>query len=130
MVIFPNTDITVYNRYYDKVNALDKYQRTVITKVNWTSTEKLIIGDKGGYSEDITLIIMDILSNYIKPKQFKKLSDIDRVNYFTLAVGDRIVKGNISFEVTNIADLDKNFDDVITITGARPLTNHWEIEGE
>lgn len=134
MVLFPNADITIYNRYFDKTESLDKYQRTVIEKVNWSSRTKLSIGktvgDKGATVTDVTLIIIDNLDNYISPKRFKKLSDADRVDYFTFGLEDKIVKGNINFEVTNIADLDKNYDDVVTVTAARPLSQHWEVECE
>ena len=134
MVLFPNTDITIYNKYFDKTESLDKYQRTVIEKVNWSSKRKLVIGktmgDKGATVTNITMIIIDKLDNYISPKQFKKLSDTDRVNYFTFGLEDKIVKGNIVFEVANIADLDKNYDDVVTITVANPLSHHWEVEAE
>lgn len=133
-VLFPNADITIYNKYYDTSVSLDKYQRTVIERVNWSSKTKLVIGktvgDKGATITDVTLIIIDKLDNYITPKQFKRLSDADRVNYFTFGLGDKIVKGNIDFEVTKIADLDKNYDDVVTITAAKPLSKHWEVEAE
>lgn len=134
MVLFPNTDITIYNRYFDKTESLDKYQRTVIEKVNWSSKRKLVIGktvgDKGATVTKVTTIIIDKLDNYISPKQFKKLSDTDRVNYFTFGTGDKIVKGNIEFEVTNINDLDRDYDDVVTLTAANPLSHHWEVEAE
>ncbi|WP_315069620.1 DUF6751 family protein [uncultured Clostridium sp.] len=134
MVLFPNADITIYNKYFDKTESLDKYQRTVIEKVNWSSKRKLVIGknagDKGATETKATMIIIDKLDNYISPKQFKKLSDTDRVNYFTFGLGDKIVKGNINFEVTKIADLDKDYDDVVTVTGADLLSHHWEVEAE
>ena len=130
MVLFPNTGITIYNKYFDKTVSLDKYQRTIIEKVNWSSKEKLVVGDKGATKTDVTLIIIDKLDNYISPKRFKRLSDTERVNYFTFGLGDKIVKGNIIFEVINIADLDKNYDDVVTITVANPLSHHWEVECE
>ncbi|MFT8351303.1 DUF6751 family protein [Clostridium saccharoperbutylacetonicum] len=134
MVLFPNTDITIYNRYFDKIESLDKYQRTVIKKVNWSSKRKLVIGktvgDKGATVTRVTTIIVDKLDNYISPKQFKKVPDADRVNYFTFGVGDKIVKGNIDFEVTDINELNKNYDDVVTLTAANPLSHHWEVEAE
>jgi hypothetical protein len=134
MVLFPNADITIYNRYFDKTESLDKYQRTVIEKVNWSSKRKLVIGktvgDKGATVTRVTTIIIDKLDNYISPKQFKKLSSADRANYFTFGNGDKIIKGNIEFEVTNINDLDKNYDDVVTLTAANALSHHWEVEAE
>lgn len=134
MVLFPNADITIYNKYFDKTVSLDKYQRTVIEKVNWSSKRNLVIGktvgDKGATSTEVTLIIINKLDNCISQKQFKKLSDPERSKYFTFGLGDKIVKGNIEFEVTNIADLDKDYDDVVTVTAAKPLSYHWEVEAE
>lgn len=134
MVLFPNANITIYNKYFDKIASLDKYQRTVIEDVNWQSKRNMVIGktvgDKGAQVTDTTLIIIDKLDNYISPKRFKNLSDVERINYFTFGLGDKIVKGNIDFEVTKIVDLDKNYDDVVTILAARPLSGHWEVECE
>jgi hypothetical protein len=127
-VLFKNTDITLYNKYYDKENDIDKYQRNVIKDVNWQSKRNATVSDKGVNVADSTLIFINKLDNYISPKRFLKLSDEDRKNYFTFAIGDKIVKGSIDFEVRKIADLDKNFDDVVTIVAIRELSGHLEVE--
>ncbi|HDK7158918.1 TPA: hypothetical protein PTV68_002047 [Clostridium botulinum] len=134
MVVFKNADITIYNRYYDFANDTDKYQRTVIKGVNWQSKRNGTVSDKGLLLADSTLIFIDKLDNYISPKRFLKLSDLERPNYFTLTPGDKIVKGVIDFEVTGIkpyrlSDLENEFDDVINIKSVNPLSNHFEIEG-
>ena len=135
MVLFKNADITLYNKYYDIVNGYDKYQRTVIKDVNWTGKRNATVTNTGLQLADSIRIILDKLDNYISPKQFRKLSNDERVAYFTLSVGDKIAKGEIDFEIVgikpySIVDLENNFDDVVNVMSARPLTDHWEIEGK
>lgn len=134
MVLLKNADITVYNKYYDLANDVEMYQRTVITGVNWQGKSNGTVTDKGLLLAYSTLIFVDILDNYVLPKAFAKLSDAERVNYFTFAPGDKIVKGIVDFEVTGvhsfrISDLEKEFDDVIDIKSADKLPGHFEIQG-
>lgn len=133
-VLFKNADITIYNKYYDFTSDVDKYQRTVIKGVNWQGKKHATVSDKGLLLADSTLIFIDKLDNYVSPKRFVKLSDADRKNYFTLAPGDKIVKGEVTFEITGIkpfriADLESEFDDVIDIKSVNILTDHLEVEG-
>ncbi|WP_434305903.1 DUF6751 family protein [Clostridium botulinum] len=133
-VLFKNADITVYNKYYDFTSDTDKYQRTVIKGVNWESKRNGTVSDKGLLLADSTLIFIDKLDNYVSPKRFAKLSNEERTNYFTFTPGDKIVKGEVDFEVTGIkpnrlSDLESEFDDVIDIKSVNPLSNHFEVEG-
>lgn len=136
-VLFKNADITVYNKYYDKINDVDKYQRTVIKGVNWQGKRNATVSDKGLNLDNSILIFVDIDNvenkEYISPKQFNKLTDAQRPDHFTFAIGDKAVKGEIDFEITgirpnSIADLENNFDDVVTVLGITPWSNHWEVE--
>lgn len=136
-VLFKNADITVYNKYYDLDSDTYKYQRTVIKGVNWQGKRNGAVSDKGLLLADSTLIFIDKLSNYISPKKFAKLEPDERKNYFTFAPGDKIVKGEVDFEITGIkpyrlVDLENEFDDVIDIISVVDceLTRHWEIEGK
>lgn len=135
-VLIKNADITVYNRYYDNTLGTDKYQRAVIKGVNWQGKRNGTVSDKGLLLADSVLIFMDKLDNYISPKKFIKLSDIERVNYFTLAIGDKIVKGECDFIYTGVKsamlkDLENDYDDVINIKSANTdLPNHFEVEGK
>lgn len=133
-VLFKNANITIYNRYYDFTSDTDKYQRTVIKGVNWQGKRNGTVSDKGLLLADSTLIFIDKLDNYISPKKFLKLSSEERPNYFTFAPGDKIVKGEVDFEVTGvkpyrIADLENEFDYVIDIKSVNILTDHIEVEG-
>jgi uncharacterized protein (UPF0548 family) len=134
-VLFKNADITIYNRYTDATSGVDKYQRTVIKDVNWQGKRNATVSDKGVLLANSTLVFIDKLENYVSPKRFKKLSDEERPKYFTFnSNGDKIVKGEVDFEITGvkpfrIADLDNEFDDVITIKSVTELSGHFEIEG-
>lgn len=133
-VLFKNSDITVYNKYYDPYNDMYKYQRTVVKGVNWQSKRTGTVSDKGLLLADSTLIFIDKLDNYISPKRFAKLESIEREKYFTLTIGDKIVKGEVDFEIIGIKnysinDLNNEFDDVITIKSVNSLSDHFEVEG-
>ena len=132
--LFKNSDITIYNKYFDDSSGADKYQRTVIKGVNWQGKRTGTVTDKGLLLADSTLIFADKLDNYISPKKFAKLEPLEREKYFTFAPGDKIVKGEVEFEVTGvkpyrIADLESEFDDVITIKSINELSDHFEVEG-
>lgn len=133
MVLFKNADITIYNHCYDNENAYDMYKRIVIEGVNWQSKRNATVSDKGVNVANTTLIFIDKLDNYVSPRKFQLLSNEERKNNFTFAIGDKIVKGSIDFEITNLkphslADLQKNFDNVVTIVAIRELSNHLEVE--
>lgn len=134
-VLFKNADITLYNKYYDISSGYDMYQRTVIKNVNWNNKRNATVSDKGLLMADSTRIIIGKSDKYISPKKFRKLYDAERINYFTLSVGDKVVKGEIDFEIAGIkpysvADLESNYDDVVNIMSARELSSHWEVEGK
>jgi len=134
-VLFKNASITLYNRYYDFSSGYDLYQKTVIKGVNWNGIRNATVSSNGLLLADSIRIILDKLENYISPKLFAKLNDTERVNYFTLAIGDKVVKGEIDFEIlgikpNSIADLEKKYNDVVNIMSSRELSDHWEVEGK
>lgn len=132
-VLIKNTDITIYNKYYDKASDVDRYQKTIIRGVNWQGKRNATVGDKGLNRDDSILIFIDKLDNYVSPKRFARLTDEERSNYFTFGLNDLVVKGEIDFEITgikpnSIADLERQFDDVVNILGVQEWTEHWEVE--
>ena len=133
-VLFKNADITIYNQYYDLASDIYRYQRTVIKGVNWQGKRNGTVSEKGLLLANSTLIFIDKLDNYVSPKKFAKLQPLEREKCFTFAAGDKIVKGEVDFEVVgikpySIADLENEFDDVITVKSASQLSDHFEVEG-
>lgn len=132
-VLFKNADITLYNKYYDKENDVDRYQRVVIREVNWQGKRNATVGDKGLNRDDSILIFIDKIPGYVSSKRFAKLTNEERLNYFTFGVNDIIVKGESDFEITGLkpnstADLEREYDDVVNILGVQEWSGHWEVE--
>lgn len=133
MVLFKNTDVTIYNKYYDLASDTYKYQRTVIREINWQGKRNATVTDKGLNRDDSILIFIDKIPGYISPKRFAKLTDKERSNYFTFGLNDIIVKGVCDFDIkgikpNSIADLERNYDDVVNVIGVQEWSNHWEVE--
>ena len=132
-VLFKNADITLYNKYYDKENDVDRYQRVVIREVNWQGKRNATVGDKGLNRDDSILIFIDKIPGYVSSKRFAKLTNEERLNYFTFGVNDIIVKGESDFEITGLkpnstADLEREYDDVVNILGVQEWSGHREVE--
>lgn len=132
MVLFPNAAITVYNKYYDKTLERDCYKRTVIENVDWQEKQEGSIQDKGLVVDSSVKIFVDKLDNYISPKSFRRLGPEERKKYFTLDIGDLIVKGDIDFEITSqkpftIKNLEQNYDDVVCILAVSKFSEHFEV---
>lgn len=136
-VFFKNTSITLYNKYYSNEGDIYKYQRTVIKDVNWQGKRNTKVSDKGLLSADSVVIFIarQCDKKYIGPKAFQRLSDTERINYFTFQIDDKIVKGEIDFEITgvkpnNIKYIEDYYDDVINIISISDWSNRWEIGGK
>ncbi|NME64466.1 hypothetical protein HF846_07580 [Clostridium cadaveris] len=133
MVLFKNTDITIYNKYYDIAFDIYKYQRTVIRDVNWQGKRNATVTDKGLNRDDSILIFIDKIPGYISSKRFTRLTNEERTKYFTFGLNDIIVKGVCDFDIkgikpNSIADLERNYDDVVNVIGVQEWSNHWEVE--
>lgn len=133
--MYANSNMTIYNKYFDKATRTDKYQRTVLYGVFWDDKKAVNRIQSGLQDADEVLIIIPFSVNsdkqYISSKEFEKLED--RTGYFTLSEGDRIVQGEIGFEITGkVSDLDKQYE-AFTITSVdtkdfgSPHMRHWEV---
>lgn len=138
-----NADITLYNKYYSKDEQCTKYIRTYLRGVNWQGKQAVQIGDKGIKSADVISIYIpksvdSDFKEYISPKKYQYLSNIEKEKYFTLAHGDKIVKGIVDFDLTGIKPnnekhLEELYDDVVTIISTISNDNgsynmhHWKV---
>lgn len=126
MILFPNSDITIFNKYYNKDLERDCYKRTVIKDVDWQEKIESDLQDKGLKVETNVNIFLD-KENYISPKKFRALDTKERDKYFTLDVGDYIVKGIVSQEINSFTELEKNFEDAVSILGVSKCSEHFEV---
>ena len=136
-----NTDITIYNKYIDPVTKLDAYHMTQIKDVMWNANKGVNVIQSGITTADaVTLIIYMNGSDfgtktYKSPKAWKNTPNVDMSKYFTLANGDIIVKGLVSYDINvgKLAGLEKTYDEVYKITsvdtqdkGSMNL-QHWRV---
>lgn len=94
MVLFPNADVTIY--HLD--SKTQKYSRINLENVNWSGKRNATVSDKG-VNVAYTVIVSAELGDY------------------TVYTGDKVVKGNITLDITKLSDL-KAYE-VITVIGTQ-----------
>ncbi len=93
MVLFVNADMTIYH-----LNKDQTYTRINIDNVNWNSKRTATVSDKGINIAYTTMIVADMGDNKV-------------------TTGDKIVKGNITLDITRLSDL-KAYE-VVTVVGVQ-----------
>ena len=146
------TTITLYNKY--KTATGDKYKKTIIRKdsrntgATWQGQKIATVSNtesgKGMLNMADSINIRIPLNNnfegksYIDAKAWLKLLETDRDKYFTLQIGDKVVKGECSYEFSStnlITNLD-TFDNVITIMSTKvnnygsKMMQHYAVGGK
>ena len=104
MVLFINADMTVYH-----LNKDQSYTRININNVNWNSKRTATVSDKGINIAYTTMIVAELGDNKV-------------------TTGDKIVKGNISLDITRLSEL-KEYEPV-TVVGIQynDLFGSYSIE--
>lgn len=121
------TSITLYNQYITK-DGKKPYIKTIIDRATWHGETVETVST--GVETKGTLLVADTVNiripiynnnfggkSYIEPKAWIKLSDADRLKYFTIQLNDRVVKGICDYEYSElnpITNLDK-LDNVISV---------------
>ena len=139
-----NADITIYNRH--TVSGKDAYQRTTIYGVHWYAKEVRGVVSTGLVRADEFIvrlpddISVEASKLFVSPKVWAGLSTVQKSVCYTLQDGDKIVRGATTFEITGTtghmwADLEKTFDEVMTILGyskntENVVTPHIKIVGK
>ena len=125
-----NSDITIYNRY--RLANIDTWQRVIIAEVEWEQRHARSQFD----SADLATVYIPIArgTDYLKPRLWQAL--INKTGKWTLQVGDVIVKGGITFDLSvafPLGVLKAAYDDVLVVTsvdtydyGSANL-QHWRI---
>lgn len=132
-----NCNVTLYNKYTDKVTLKESYKRTVVKGFNnnfgamWQGHEEGTVSNtetgKGVLNIANEIKIFIPMSSdfegkaYIDPKAWLKLEDSERDNYFTFQQTDRIVKGECDFitDTTHLITTLNNYDNVVSIMSVK-----------
>jgi len=125
-----NSDITIYNRY--RVLNVDTWQRVQVSDVEWEQTHARSQFD----SADLATVFIPLArgANYLQPRVWQALTN--KTVKWTLQVGDVIVKGLVTFDLSvafPLGVLKAAYDDVLVITsvdtydyGSANL-QHWRV---
>ena len=125
-----NKSITLYCSYTK--NKEIKYKRVVINGV-FTDKSKIVNTNTTGMTDSNSVwvaIPMTAIKNYVQPKVFNKFPE----KYMTLKEGDMLVDGIIDKDYNSMVQLQKEQDNVYTITGvdykAFGSLPHFEVSGK
>lgn len=134
--VLKNSDITIYNKYVDSTTRSEKYQRTVVSDVDWQGT-KAASATNGGLlaSNSVTIYIPFARgTQYVKPIAWQALTT--KTGYWTLREGDVIVRNTVTDEISDaftMTALKAKYDDVVTITSVDAMDQgsanmqHWQV---
>ena len=132
-----NSDITIYNKYIVAATRTEAYQRTQVQDVAWESRKAAnVLATGGNLAADAARIFIPFArdEDYLDPKAWQALST--KTGKWTLQVGDIIVKGLISTEIsgaTTITTLKNTYDNVLIITSVDTMDmgsesmQHWQV---
>lgn len=136
-----NTAATVYNKAVDQENDETKYHRTVLPAVHWE--DGFCAADKGkNHAENRSVFVSIDFSScygmekqYLPAHQYARLPSSEQGKYWTLAVGDMLLKGSVADDIPDkgIRQFLANHTEVATITAVDTLDmgsdfmKHWEV---
>lgn len=106
-----NETITIYNRYENKVTHLVKWHRHVVTGCFWKNIGNKVTIDNNVIETD-SIICRIRVSDEFMPK-FDWLSTDDKEAYFTLGVGDIIIRGEVEDEINEYSPNKNKASDII-----------------
>lgn len=102
MNIYPpfwDSTITVYNKYQDSQTGIIKWYRTTLTKCFWKHTQDTV--SIGGTELSTDHIICRIPKNdkFLEKYRWVEIPNDQMQDFFTLGVGDIVVKGVAADEI-------------------------------
>jgi hypothetical protein len=144
-----NADLTVYNKYIDPATRSEAYQRASIKAVTWEGRKGGTVLTSGGQIElDLARVFIPLARgvDFLSPKAWQALDD--RTGIWTFQIGDVIVRGVITDEITTamtdpithvvtpaftVSKLRAKYDDVLVITSVDLMDagslalRHWQV---
>jgi hypothetical protein len=127
-----NTAATIYNKYV--TSRIEYYQRTGILAVEWENRKAANVIKSGLLGADSVVIYIpfSVGAYYLKPIAWQAA----KTGKWTLQVGDVIVKGLVTDEITGgftMTDLKAKYDDVVVISSVDTMDygslsmRHWQV---
>ena len=137
-----NSDITVFNKRYDRAERTERFYGTQIRGVSFYSRKGTSSGSKELSKSDAYTIRIPADADtsgkkYADQKAYSELDDTVFSGYWTLQPGAIIVQGLVDLETATETELRQSYPEVIFV---RNLTDnrsrgsssmkHWRVGGE
>lgn len=90
-----NQVVTVYNKFEDPQTRVIKWYRTVIPRCFWRYIEEKFIINGTVVNANVTVCRIPKQDNYLERYKWEQLSNDEMDKYFTLTIGDMIVRGEV-----------------------------------
>lgn len=104
--------ITLYNKYSDSATHRDTWYRTIIQNCFYDhETAKVTVGTSVIQSDN-SLCRIRIDDRFVDKRTWDELSEDEKSNHFTLAIGDIIVAGEVDDSIDDYAK-DKRSSDLV-----------------
>lgn len=134
-----NADVTIYNKFIDTTTTppSEKYLSTQVRGVAWENRKASnILATGGNVRSDQASIYIPVTrgADYLGPVDW--WSETVKGDYWTLQIGDVIVRGLIDDEISAnnpLSTLKGRYNDVLIITSVDLLDNgsralsHWKV---
>ncbi len=108
--MIPNSDLTIYNVYTDATTRSQKYQRSGIRGVVWTSAKAVYVAGVGLVKANVATILIPFAAgaDYLSPVAWDALTD--KTGKWTLRDGDVITRGIVADELTDGGEIVPDTD--------------------
>lgn len=137
-----NSDITVFNKRYDKAERTEWLYGTKIQGVSFYSRKAVSSADNQLSQNDSYTIRIPANADtdgkqYIEQQAYSSLNDEEFKQFWTLQPGTIIVAGLVDLETTTEVELQKAYPEVIVVKnytdnrsrGSESMW-HWRVGGE
>lgn len=110
--IWWDSTITLYNRYEDPVTQVVTWYRTVLTDCFWKVNILTAYDSTATIRAYTNSIICRIPKNeeYYSPYEWKRLSNNERLNSFTLQTGDIVINGEVDDSINEYVKGQRSTD--------------------
>ena len=120
-----DTTVTIYNKHEDKQTNMVTWYRTVVEGAFWKYIgNKVTVGDTTLQSDNTICRIRED-SRFLEPFEWQALGNDERDEYFTLAGGDIIIKGEVSDTISEYTKGQRSTD---IVAKYKKLQGCMEIE--
>lgn len=105
-----DTTITLYNKYEDPQTHVITWFRHVIPGTFWKYTGDKVVVNKVVLETNTTTCRIRKSDNFLEQHEWLAKPNDEMANYFTLGVGDIIIKGNVSDTISEYTSGSRSND--------------------